>query len=79
MDLFDGERQFLNDVVYELDGGPLIVSLVEPQHSKPRTVVDSGVLVVALFTRQGRHEFHVNMDLQARQGLLVTLPALEGL
>ena len=77
LDLFDLERQLLEHVVEELDCCELVVLGVDPQHSQPRAVVDRGVLVVLLRSSSwhGIDELDVNLDLMARERLLVALPA----
>lgn len=77
LDLFDLEWELLQDVVEELDRGGLVVARVDPQHSQAGAVVDRGVLVVLLrsSSSDGLDELHVDLDLMARQRLLVALRA----
>ena len=48
LDHFDVERELLEEVVGELDGGLLVVAGVDPKHADAGAVVDRGVLVVLL-------------------------------
>ena len=54
LDDVDLEREFLEDVVEELDGGLLVVLREDPQHSDAGAVIDRGVLVEPLLTGPGR-------------------------
>ncbi len=83
LDDLDLERQALDDVVEELDGGGLVQRRVDPQHPQPGAVVDRGELEVlvapaaaSLWHRgEGLDELDVDLDAVAGQLLLVALPA----
>ena len=64
-------------MVEELDRGDLVVLRIDPQHPQPGAVVDRGVLVVLLRSgaSDGFDELDVDLDLMARQRLLVAFPA----
>jgi hypothetical protein len=67
LDAFDAERELLEDVVDELDGGPLGDLRVDAQHPDAGAVVDGRELVVLLArARQGGDEFHVDLGLGGR-------------
>jgi hypothetical protein len=55
----------------------LVAALVDTQDPQPGAVVDGSELVIALARAFERlDELHVNLDLVARQRLLVALPTL---
>jgi hypothetical protein len=75
LDDLDPERELLEDVIEELDGGLLVVARVDPQHPDPGAIVDRGVLVVLLAGARKRFdELHIDLHAVARQRLLVALP-----
>jgi len=77
LDLDDLERQLLEHVVSELDGGLLVELAVNLQHPQACAVVDGGVLIVLGPNPADRlDELDVDLDRVAGQLLLVALPAL---
>ena len=78
LDDLDHEGESLEHVVDELDGRLLVEGPVDTQHAEPGAVVDGGELEVLLVGRSldGLDELHVDLDLVARELLLVTLPTL---
>src|SRR4029453_14616865 len=46
LDDLDPEREPLQQVVEELDGGLLVATVIDAQHAEPGAVVDGGELVV---------------------------------
>ena len=74
--------EFLEDVIEELDGGELVVLRIDPQHTQSGAVVDCCVLVVLFLSgaSDGFDGLDVDLDLMARQRLLVAFPtAIVGL
>jgi hypothetical protein len=64
----------LEDVVHELDGGALVVAVVNAQDPDAGAVVDDSELVVLLAgATEGLEEPHVDLDLVAGQWFLVAL------
>jgi hypothetical protein len=79
LDDLDQEREALEDVVDEADGGLLVEGRVDAQHPQPGAVVDGGELVVLALglggAGQGGDELDVDLDLVAGQLLLGASPA----
>jgi hypothetical protein len=79
LDDLDPEREPLQQVVQELDGGLLVAPVIEAQHSEPGAVVDGGELVVLLGLVGGAgkrlDELDIELDAVAGQRLLIALPA----
>jgi hypothetical protein len=77
LDPLNAERQLLEDVVDELDGGLLVEAVVHPQNPNSSAVVDCGELVMLLSSSANRRdELDVDLDLVAGLGLLVSLPSV---
>ena len=78
LDGLDPEREPLEEVVEELDGGGLVALGVDAQHPDAGAVVDGGELVVLFggHARNGGDELDVDLHLVAGLGLLVALPPL---
>lgn len=78
MDRLSPERQPLQHVVRELDGGLLVVPRADAQHPDAGAVVDGGELVVLLGgdTWDRGDELDADLHLVAGLGLLRALPAL---
>jgi hypothetical protein len=75
LDHLDPERQFGQQVVEELDGGLLIASRVDPEHSQAGAVVDGGELVEAFpGSSNGGYELDVDLDPVTGLGFLIPLP-----
>jgi hypothetical protein len=78
LDDLDPERQPLQHIVQELDGGLLVELGIAAQHAQAGAVVDGGELVVRLGlggAGQRLDEPDVELDAVAGQGLLIALPA----
>jgi hypothetical protein len=76
LDLLDDEGQLLEHVVDELDRGLLVEAVLDAKYPNPRAVIDGGELIVAFLAAAKRSdELHVDLNLVARERLLIALPS----
>jgi len=63
LNLLNGKRKMLADFPEEVNGGLSVVMVVDPQHAKSRSFVDSCELIKAL-TRSSHagNELHIQLD-----------------